>query len=208
MTASRAIVGSILAGGLGRRMGGVDKGLIDLGGRSLLAHVVERVRPQVGALFLSANGDPSRFASLGLPVIADQEEGYPGPLAGIVAALDTVARLAPEAASLLSVPCDTPFLPLDLVGRLDAARLGAGAPGAVAMSGGRRHPTVALWPVSASETIREALQGGERRVAAVSAALGFVAAEWPSEPFDPFFNVNDPAGLGQALHLLGRSPAR
>src|SRR5689334_6332496 len=128
MTASRAIVGLILAGGLGRRMGGVDKGLIDLGGRSLLAHVMDRIGPQLGALFLSANGDPSRFASLGLPVIADQEEDYPGPLAGIVAVLDHVARLAPAAAFLLSVPCDTPFLPLDLVERLDATRLSAGAP--------------------------------------------------------------------------------
>src|SRR5258707_2117394 len=112
------IVGLLLAGGLARRMGGGDKALRLLGGRSLLDHVIDRMRPQVAALVLNANGDPARFARFGLPVVADSVPDFAGPLAGILAGLDWTAANRPDCALVLSVATDAPFLPVDLVARL------------------------------------------------------------------------------------------
>ena len=106
------VAGVLLAGGLSRRMGGGDKNLRLLGGRPVLAHVIERVRPQVAALALNANGDPKRFADYGLPVVADTVEGFAGPLAGVLAGLDWAGEAAPRCAWLLSAPTDAPFLPI------------------------------------------------------------------------------------------------
>lgn len=195
------IAGAILAGGLSRRMGGGDKGLALLRGQPLIGHVVAALRPQVSRLVLNANGDTGRFERFGLPVIADSLPGFPGPLAGVLAALE---HFQGEGVSYVMVaPCDAPCLPADLVARLAAARQAAGAAGALAVSGGRRHPAVALWPVSLAPALRTALvDEDQRRVDAFLTRHGFVEVEWPVEPFDPFVNVNTPEGLA----ALGQMP--
>ena len=159
-----AVLAVVLAGGLARRMGGGDKPLRLLGGRPLLDHVLDRVRPQVAGVILNANGDPARFAAYGLPVVADPLPDFPGPLAGVLAALDWAAAHRPEVATVLSVPGDGPFLPPDLVARLQAARAAAGVPMACAASGGWTHPPIALWPVALRGELREALLAGEKKI--------------------------------------------
>src|SRR4051812_26064111 len=113
-------LGVILAGGLARRMGGGDKGLVDVGGRAMLAHTIARMKPQVSLLILNANGDPARFAPFGLRVVADGVPGHPGPLAGVLAALDDAAA-QPGFEWVAVAPCDAPFLPYDLVAGLHRA---------------------------------------------------------------------------------------
>ena len=194
-------VGIILAGGLARRLGGLDKGLIEVGDRPILARLVERLAPQCAALLLNANGDPARFAAFGLPVIADSIEGFAGPLAGVLAGMDYAAARFPAARNLLSVPADTPFIPADLAERLEAVRDAYGARIAVAASGGRAHHAVALWPLALAEELRQALGAGERRVSGFIARYENAVAEWPVEPFDPFFNVNRPEDRAQAEAL-------
>jgi molybdopterin-guanine dinucleotide biosynthesis protein A len=197
-------LGVILAGGQARRMGGGDKGLRSLGGRSIMARLRGRIEPQVRSIILNANGDPGRFADLGLVVVPDDIAGQPGPLAGILAALDHASTVA-DVDWLVSVPCDAPFVPPDLVVRLHAAR--GTAQGAVAVSAGRRHPTVALWPISSRATLRRALvDDAVRRVDAVVARLGLAEVEWPAEPFDPFVNVNHPEDVAAAEAILTAWP--
>ena len=116
-----SIIGVLLAGGLARRMGGGDKPLRLIGGRPILDRVIERLRPQVSALVLNANGDPARFAAYGLPVVADSIPDYAGPLAGILAGLDWTAENRPDCPVIISVATDAPFLPSDLVARMEEA---------------------------------------------------------------------------------------
>ena len=197
-------VAVLLAGGLARRMGGGDKPLRVLGGRALLAHVLDRIRPQVGAVALSANGDPARFAAFGLPVLADALPGQPGPLAGVLAGMRWAAALG--VAEVLSVPTDTPFLPPDLVARLAAARRAGGMPIACAESLGRTHPVVALWPAALADALAAALREGKRSVAHWAAGQGVVSVAFEAAGGDPFFNVNSPEDLAEAEALLA-SPA-
>ena len=157
MTEVFAAPGVILAGGLARRMGGGDKPLREIGGRTILARVIARLAPQCECLVLSANGDPLRFASFGLPVVADGVKDYPGPLAGILAGLDWAAAHRPDAQWILSAPGDCPFLPRDLVARLSQAVSAHGAELAVAASQGRSHPVIGLWKVSLRDALRQAL---------------------------------------------------
>ncbi|MDB5374282.1 MAG: mobA [Belnapia sp.] len=196
------VVAVVLAGGLARRMGGGDKPLRLLGGRPLLAHVLERVAPQVAAVILNANGDPARFSGFGLPVVADPLPDYPGPLAGILAGLDWAAAHRPAAATVLSVPGDGPFLPPDLVARLEAARRASGLPLACAASGGWTHPPIGLWPVALRGELRAALLAGERKIDRWTARFGCATAEWEALPVDPFFNANAPEELAAAEALL------
>ena len=197
-------VGIILAGGLARRLGGVDKGLIEIAGRPILARLIARLRPQCAGLVLNANGDASRFARFGVPVVADEIEGSAGPLAGVLAGMAYAAAQFPSARDLLSVPADTPFVPSDLAARLAAARAAAGARIAVAASAGRAHHAVALWPLALAGDLRRALAEGERRVSGFIARYQNVTAEWPVESCDPFFNVNRPEDLGEAEALARR----
>ena len=189
------VLGLILAGGRARRMGGGDKPLLRLGGRTLLERVVERLAPQCGAgLALSANGDPARFGAFPGPVLPDPLPGQPGPLAGILAGLEHAAALG--VADVVSVSGDAPFLPGDLVARLREAR--GGAPVAIAASGSREHYTIALWPAHLRGPLRAYLAGGERRVGGFIARHGARAASWPAQPVDPFLNVNTPEDLASA----------
>src|ERR1700761_2596253 len=133
------IPGGLLAGGLARRMGGGDKPMRRIGGRTTLERVTARLKPQCTELIISANGDPARFAEFGLPVVADTVKDFPGPLAGILAALDWTAAHRPDASFILSAAGDCPFLPRDLVTRLASAQVEQDAQIAVAASGGQSH---------------------------------------------------------------------
>ncbi len=197
----------VLAGGLARRMGGGDKPLRPLGGRPILDHVLARVRPQAAGVVLNANGDPARFAGYGLPVVGDGVPDHPGPLAGVLAALDWAAANRPDLAWVLSVPGDCPFLPADLAAGLHAARGAAGVPLACARSAedGQTHPVIGLWPVALREDLRASLLGGERKIDRWTARHGCAHADWPSRPVDPFFNANAPADLEEAERLLARA---
>jgi molybdopterin-guanine dinucleotide biosynthesis protein A len=192
----------ILAGGRSQRMGGGDKSLLQLGGETILARVAARIRPQVAALALNANGDPARFAGYDLGVIPDGVTGYAGPLAGILTALDWSARAVPDASHILTVAADTPFLPHDLVARLKAA-INAGAVAAVPQSGGRVHHVIGLWPVAQRDLLRRMLvDEGVRRAEDWVRRIGAVPVGFEAQPFDPFFNVNTPADLEAASAML------
>jgi molybdenum cofactor guanylyltransferase len=194
--------GVILAGGLARRMGGGDKPLREIGGRTILARVIARLAPQCECLLLSTNGDPSRFASFGLPVIPDGVSHYPGPLAGILAGLDWVAANRPDTPWILSAPGDCPFLPRDLVARLRHAMYVQGADLAAAASQGRSHPVVGLWSVALRDALRQALVvEGRRNVGGWTGRYRVATVEWPDEPFDPFFNANTIDDLADAERL-------
>jgi molybdopterin-guanine dinucleotide biosynthesis protein A len=200
------IAGIILAGGLSRRMGGGDKPLRPLADRSLLDHVATRLAPQVGALAINANGDPARFPAFGLSVISDTVEGFAGPLAGILAGLEWAASET-TAKRVVSVAGDTPFFPWDLVSRLLEATAGKSDIIAVAASGGRTHPTFALWPVDLAAALRAALvEAGERRVTAFIARhphveVDFAFPQVAGLDYDPFFNINTPQDLAEAERL-------
>jgi len=190
-----APLGVVLAGGLARRMGGGDKGLLPLGKATILDRVVARLAPQVAGLALNANGDPARFARLGLPVIPDSIEGYPGPLAGVLAGLDWAH--AQGAAQIVTAAWDTPFFPTDLVARL-AAEPG---PITLARTPEGRHPTFGLWPVALRDDLRAELLAGTRKVLAWTDKHGTSYADFDGDP-DPFFNVNTPEDLAAAEELL------
>ena len=194
--------GVVLAGGLARRLGGGDKPLREIGGRTILARVIARLEPQCECLAINANGDPRRFASFGLPVIADGVKDAPGPLAGILAALDWAAANQPKAAWVLSAPGDCPFLPRDLVQRLSKALIAEGADLAVAASRGRSHPVIGLWTVALRDALRRALVvEGLRKVGQWSARARMASVEWAAEPLDPFFNANTFDDLAEAERL-------
>ncbi|HZT20434.1 MAG TPA: molybdenum cofactor guanylyltransferase MobA [Dongiaceae bacterium] len=197
------MAGLLLAGGRATRMGGGDKCLRPLAGRPLLAHVIERLRPQADPLLLNANGDPTRFAGFGLPVVADGVPGFAGPLAGILAGLEWTRDRLPDHPLLLSAPTDAPFLPPDLVARLAEARRREGAAIAMAGSGGRIHPVAGLWPVALADDLRRALtEEGLRKVDAWTARHGVAVAEFPIAAVDPFFNANRPEDLSEAERLI------
>jgi molybdopterin-guanine dinucleotide biosynthesis protein A len=200
-------LGVLLAGGLARRMGGGDKGMRAIGGRTILARVILRLAGQCDGLILNANGDPARFAGTGLPVVADSVGGFAGPLAGVLAGLDWAAEHRPELAWVVSAPTDCPFLPRTLVAGLHRARAAAGVPLACARSRGQPHPVVGLWPVALREDLRRALTvEGERRIDRWTARHGVAEADWPAEPADPFFNANAPEDLAEAEALVARFP--
>ncbi len=195
--------GVILAGGQATRMGGGDKGLRMLGGQSLLARVEARIAPQVDQLALNANGDPTRFANMGLPVIADSIEGFAGPLAGVLAGLDWAASQGAE--TIVTAAADTPFFPCDLVPQLLLASEGMAHPLVLAATpdakrGTARHPTFGLWPVALRDDLRAALAGGLRKVVLWTQEHGGREALFPQE--DAFFNVNTPEDLTRAEAML------
>jgi molybdopterin-guanine dinucleotide biosynthesis protein A len=201
-------LGVLLAGGLARRMGGGDKPLRTIAGRTILERVIERLAPQCDGLILNANGDPARFAFTGLPVVPDDVPGFAGPLAGILAALDWAAAHRPELEWVASAAADSPFLPHDFVSRLHAAREAAGVPLACAESGGQAHPVNALWPVALRADLRHALVVEDmRKIDRWTARHGIARADWPGRPVDPFFHANTPEDLDEAERLLSVHPA-
>ena len=199
------VAGTVLAGGLARRMGGGDKGMLDLGGRSILDHVIARLRPQVRMVAVNVNDDVSRFDSSVFSLAPDMLPGRPGPLAGVLAGLDWTFANVPGLNWIVTVPTDTPFLPVDLVERLHAAAKTSGADMACAASAGRRHPVVGLWPVHLRNELRQALiMEGVRKIDAWTGRYRVAEASFSDRPVDPFFNINTPEDLATARTLLAR----
>lgn len=183
-------------------MGGGDKTLLPLDGRTVLDHVIERLAPQVTALAINANGDPDRFGRFALPIIADSLPGRLGPLAGVLTGLEWMVRCFPAARRLLTVAADMPFLPDDLVRRLAAAdTIGL----VCAASAGRVHPVVGLWPSGLQAALRHALlDRGIRRVTDFIDGQPCSVVDFPVGEVDPFFNINRPEDLASARHVMGR----
>lgn len=206
-------LGVILAGGQATRMGGGDKGLLPLGEDTLLDHVIDRLSPQVDAIALNANGDPARFDAFGLPVVPDSIDGFPGPLAGVLAGLDWAAEKGAE--TIVTVAADTPFFPTDLVAHLQDVADGMDHPLVLAAtprgqektksmskSGLIRHPTFGLWPVALRDDLRAALEEGISKVVIWTERHGGREAVFPTDAGDPFFNVNTPEDLEAARAML------
>jgi molybdopterin-guanine dinucleotide biosynthesis protein A len=205
MNQRASTLGLVLAGGLARRMGGGDKAMIRIGGKTILERVLERLRPACANIVLNANGDPARFAQYGLPVVADSIPDFAGPLAGILAGLDWAATHAPGVSDVMSTPGDCPFLPWNMVERLHQARQVAKLPLACARSGDWRHPVVGLWPVALREDLRTALTvDGLRKIEVWTARHGIAIADWPAVPVDPFFNVNTPEDAAAAERIAAQ----
>jgi molybdopterin-guanine dinucleotide biosynthesis protein A len=195
-------VGVLLAGGLARRMGGGDKPLRTIGGRTILDHVIARLAPQCDELILNANGDPARFATFGLTVVADTVEGFAGPLAGILAALDWTAVNRPGVEWVLSAATDCPFLPRDLVARLQGARRNENARLAVAASDGQTHPVIGVWSVALRDELRHALVVEDiRKIDRWTARYPLATVTWSAQPVDPFFNANTVDDIAEAERL-------
>jgi molybdenum cofactor guanylyltransferase len=196
------IPGVLLAGGLARRMGGGDKPMRQIAGRTILDRVIARLKPQCDRLIINANGDPARFASFGLPVVADSVADFPGPLAGILAALDWVAANRPDVSLVLSAAADCPFLPRDLVSRLREALMKENAQLAVAASDGQSHPVIGLWSVALREELRHALVVEDvRKIDRWTARYRLATVTWPITPLDPFFNANTVEDIAEADRL-------
>lgn len=186
------VTGIVLAGGLGRRMGGVDKGLVELDGKPLVAHAIARLAPQVGAVLVNANQNLARYAELGHPVVTDSVEGFAGPLAGLHAGLArTTTRYA------VSVPCDSPFLPADLVARLGEGLQAARAQLAVAKTFDQPHPVFALVRTDVLPHLTAFLAGGGRKIDAWYATLANVEVRF-DDCVDAFRNINTPGELAAA----------
>jgi molybdenum cofactor guanylyltransferase len=212
MSAHEPIIGVLLAGGRSSRFGGGDKCLSPLAGKPLLAHAIERLRPQVETLVLNANGDARRFASFGLPVIADYASArigdFAGPLAGVLAGMEWTRAHRPEARFLVTAATDTPFFPPGLVTRL--AEAGDGRAFAVAKSESGVHPVFGLWPIALAPALRADLEAGKRKVLDWARAQGAMEVEFTpvtigGSSVDPFTNINRPEDLARAEALLNKS---
>jgi molybdenum cofactor guanylyltransferase len=200
-------LGVILAGGLARRMGGGDKPMQRIGGRTILDRVITRLAPQCDGLVLNANGDPARFESFGLPIVADTVAGFAGPLAGILAVLDWAAANRRDVTWVVSVAGDCPFLPGDLVTRLHRARERENAQLATASSGGQSHPVIGLWNIALREDLRHALVMEDcRKIDRWTARYRLATVSWPATPIDPFFNANTIEDIAEAERLMAFDP--
>ena len=176
------ITGIVLAGGQGRRMGGVDKGLQPLGGKAMIEHVIARLAPQVDEIVINANQNLERYAKFGYTVAADLTGGFAGPLAGLQAGLH-----AAKHALVVTAPCDSPFLPLDLVARL---RAGMGTNDlAVAKTGAQAHPVFAMVRRSRLDHLTAYLAGGGRKIDAWYASLKVIEVAFDDES-EAFSNIN------------------
>jgi molybdopterin-guanine dinucleotide biosynthesis protein A len=204
------VTGVVLAGGQSRRMGGGDKGLLELAGKPMLAHVIERLAPQVGRLAINANGDPARFASLGRPVVADTVADFAGPLAGVLAGMRWSRANTPAARWIATAAGDAPLLPTDLVARALAALRDRPGGIALAQSGGELHPVIGLWPVELADDLEAQLRVGVRKVLAWTDRHGTVPVPFAmlrvgGAELDPFFNANTPQELKALRAMLAET---
>jgi molybdopterin-guanine dinucleotide biosynthesis protein A len=188
------VTGLVLAGGMGRRMGGVDKGLVLLDRRPMVTHVIDRLTPQVGAIVLNANQNVDRYAALGYPVVSDTIGGFAGPLAGLHAGMSAAAT-----PYVVTSPCDSPLLPLDLVARLSKGLEAASAQLAVAHTFAQPHPVFALVSRDVLPHLTAFLEGGGRKIDAWYATLRIAPVQF-DDCEDAFRNINTPdelAALGK-----------
>jgi molybdopterin-guanine dinucleotide biosynthesis protein A len=205
------VSGVLLAGGQSRRMGGGDKGLLALAGKPMLAHVIERLAPQVSAIVINANGDPQRFGAFGLPVVADTVGGFVGPLAGVLAGMRWSLATAPERRWIITAPGDAPLIPRSLVASLRAA-LADGGQIALARSHGELHPVIGLWPVALAADLEACLGKGVRKVLDWTDRHGRVAVDFAptrlaGADIDPFYNANTPQELETLRRLYAGAGA-
>lgn len=194
------VTGVILAGGQARRFGGGQKALLPLGGKPLLQHVIDRVQHQVWSLVLSVERETAVLEPFGLPQVADPQPGHNGPLGGLLAAL---MRLEGRAGWLLLVPCDAPFLPLDLAERLLQHAWTAQRPGAVVRYAGELQPTFSLWQNELLGPLETAVRvEGMRGFKEFFGRHPLAELDWPETEGRPFYNINDQASLERAERLL------
>lgn len=198
-----ATAGVILAGGQSRRMGGLDKPLVELGGKILLTRVAGRFASQVDAMVINANRNQRRYREFGFPLAPDSVRGFAGPLAGVLAGMDWAHQNGCE--RIVTVAGDTPFFPDDLVIRLDEAATRESKPIAMAANpdherGRARHPTFGLWPANLRGDLREALASGVRKVVHWADQHGVATALFEDE--EAFFNINTPEDLERAEAIL------
>lgn len=197
-----AIPGVILAGGRSRRMGGGDKALAGLAGLPMIGHAIARLAPQLGALAINTNSDPAPYERFGLPLLADSLPDRPGPLAGVLAAMEWAAQRGAE--TVLTAAADMPFLPQDLAARL-ADPAGRGRIVAARSAAGLQ-PVCALWPTALAADLCAWLEHGESRKArAFILAQPHLWIDFPAPPEgapDPFFNANTPEDLARAASAL------
>lgn len=205
------LLGCVLAGGQSRRMGGGDKPLLDLGGKTMLDMILARLSPQLVDIVLNANGDPDRFSRFELPVVPDPLGDYAGPLAGILAGLDHAATHCPNVSHVVSVAGDTPFFPTDLVRRFCAAVPPDRPVIALASSSHKLQPVFGLWPVALRSDLHNWLESGQSgKVLAFVDRHDSVEVAFETDPvsgLDPFFNANRPDDLAtvrDALSLTNR----
>jgi molybdenum cofactor guanylyltransferase len=206
MNLSQPVVGVLLAGGRSSRMGGGDKCLRLLGGRPILARIIERLKPQVSDMVINANGEPARFSAFGLPVVGDSVAGFAGPLAGVHAGMEWVKRNRPDVRDAVTVATDTPFFPDDLVRRFFSELKDKPAL-LVARSDEGVHPVIGLWPVAIAPALEASLKQGARKVGAWTREHGAIEVFFPpielgGRTIDPFFNINQPEDLATADALL------
>ena len=202
------IPGIILAGGLSRRMGGGDKGLLMLGKTSIIERVIDKILPQVGSLAININGDSSRFPDYKLPIIPDSIKGYLGPLSGILAGMEWAFKNGNR--YIATVAADTPFLPDDLIKRLHAMvkskNLNIGIAASRILSGDDVfiHPTFGIWEVALKDDLRDALANDTRKIMfwAKKFKLDYYYFETSDKLSDPFFNINTPDDLEEAKYRL------
>jgi molybdopterin-guanine dinucleotide biosynthesis protein A len=204
------VTGVLLAGGRSRRMGGGDKGLLELAGRPMLGHVLNRLSAQVGSLVINANGNPSRFAAFGLPVVPDTVEGFAGPLAGVLAGMRWSAENTPKARWIVTAAGDAPLLPPDLVTKFLAAVAKDSKAIALAQSRDELHPVIGLWPIALAGDLETQLRAGVRKVLDWTDRHGTVPVAFPPAricgiDIDPFFNANTPQELDQLRAMLGKA---
>jgi molybdopterin-guanine dinucleotide biosynthesis protein A len=207
-----SVTGVVLAGGQSRRMGGGDKGLLEVAGKPMLAHVIDRLAPQVGRMAINANGDPARFAALGLPIVPDTVGGFVGPLAGVLAGMRWSLAHATPALWVLTVPGDAPLVPADLVRRLIAAVEGRPASIALVRSKGELHPVIGLWPVALADDLEQELNRGVRKVLNWTDRHGTIPVDFATAKIggievDPFFNANTPQELDALRAILAKAAA-
>ena len=202
------IPGIILAGGLSRRMGGGDKGLLMLGETSIIERVIDKILPQVGSLAININGDSSRFPDYKLPIIPDSIKGYLGPLSGILAGMEWAFKNGNR--YIATVAADTPFLPDDLIKRLHAMVKSKNLNIGIAASRFLRrddvfiHPTFGIWEVALKDDLRDALANDTRKIMfwAKKFKLDYYYFETSDKLSDPFFNINTPDDLEEAKYRL------
>lgn len=194
------ITAVILAGGLGRRMGGQDKGLTHLAGRPMAAHVLERLIPQVGTVIVNANRNTAEYERLGVPVISDRLSDFQGPLAGVACAFAHI-----NTPLLLTVPCDSPLLPVDLATRLYRAIVAANAEVAVAHDGERIHPVFALLRGELRASLEAYLAAGERKIERWFDTRHCIAVDY-ADLADAFLNINDADALADLEERLRHAP--
>lgn len=196
------IVGVILAGGQGRRMGGKHKAFLELGGRPLVDHALSRLKPQTEGLLISANQDREKLSHYGYPVIADIHEDA-GPLAGVLAIMKYMCQEMPQIEWLITVAVDTPLFPLNYRKRMEQALIECATDMACASSHERMHPVFALWPVEHYEQLKQAVEiQGQRKLGQWIRQQKSVEVEFSGRKHDPFFNINTAHDLREAALYL------